>query len=314
MYYPIKANSNFALVSFLNNFVDGYEVDSLYHISTLIRKHKVSADRILYSYPLKNRKEIRSALNMGISNFVIDDINECRQILDVASTPVKLIVRIDVTSYIKVQNLIVKWGATSHEISEIIRSINDSIHKINGFSFYLPQEISSFENFELVIDKLFAEFDVGNYDILDIGGGIADDMLPKIVSKLQSFISRSKTKIIIEQGQYLLNPTIDLQVNVLEVRYKNRNKMVFIDSGIYHGLLDAILKKVNYKIVAGNTCETEECIVCGDSSDISDIIGVYKLPKNIKCGDLLTIKGCGAYCEEFITPFSKKKKPTVRLT
>ncbi len=314
VYYPIKANSNHSLVSFLDEYVDGYEVDSLLHVSTLIKRHNVLPTKILYSYPLKNHHDIRVALNMGIRNFVVDDLNESLEILKKARSSIDFIIRVDVASYIEIKNLFTKWGASFQEIQDIKKAISNSPHRIKGFSFYLPQEINTYANFELIIKRLFSELGASNYEVINIGGGISDEMLPVITSLVKHSIGSAKTKIIIEQGQHLLNRAIDLQVNILDIRYKNGHKMVYIDSGIYHGLLDVILKKKSYKIVADGDSYLEKCLVCGDSSDVSDVIGVYDLPANIKCGDMLTIIGCGAYCEEFITPFSKRKKPALKLT
>lgn len=314
VYYPIKANSNYRLVTFLNEYVDGYEVDSLYHISMLITKHNVSPAKILYSYPLKKPCDIKVALNMGVTNFVVDDIYECREIINQARSAINFIIRVDVSSCVDGNNLFVKWGVSLQEIPIMKNDIINSIHKIKGFSFYLPQEINNYTNFELMVKKLFVELGASNYELIDIGGGFADNLLPEISLLLKSYIGSANTKVIVEQGQFLLNRAIDLQVNVLEVRHKNGYKMVYIDSGIYHGLLDVILKKKAYRIIAKESFEVEKCLICGDSSDVSDVIGVYDLPTNIKCGDKLTIVGCGAYCEEFITPFSKRKKPALRLT
>ncbi len=313
VYYPIKANSNPRLVAFFDGIVDGYEADSLVHISRLIRMHKVAPERILYSYPLKSRQEMRFALRWGIKKFVVDDIKECNDLLELATTPIQILLRVDVSSFIKCRDIVVKWGFDLQGLKETELLIKKSIHIMAGYSFYLPQEINDMHNFEAIVDGLFNEMHAGNYHYFDIGGGFSEELLPQIRSKLQDLTRDCHTKVIIEQGQHLLNPAIDLYVKVLEVRYKNDKKLVFIDSGIYHGLMDVVLKKSSFKIQEETAEKSEPCLVCGDSSDVSDIIGEYHLPCCIKRGDVLRIKGCGAYCEELITPFSKKKKPTIWL-
>lgn len=314
VFYPIKANSNKKLVSYLNGLVDGYETDSLYHIVMLTKCFHVSPDKILYSYPLKNQRDITVALKHGITNFVVDNIKECEKIIRLSKKSVNFIIRLDVGEIINCNSAFVKWGANLQDIVVLQRLIEKSSHKLRGFSFYLPQEINNANNFRVLFDKLFRELNVTNYEMLDIGGGISDEMLPNIVGILGNYVLGTSFQIIIEQGKHLLNRAIDLKVEVLDLRYKNGKKLVFIDSGIYHGLLDVILKNVRYEIFSCKKTRVESCIVCGDSSDVSDVIGEYQLPADLKRGDELIIKGCGAYCEEFITPFCKKKKPTIKLT
>lgn len=311
VFYPVKANSNLSVLRMIDSFVDGYEVDSLHHINKLLKKIDVSPDRVLYSYPLKTKREISQAICMGIKKFAVDNLAECNNIIAANDNNSCFIIRVDVTDYIDEGNLI-KWGASSNEIPLIIESIEKSGNKLLGFSFYLPQEIVGAENFESVVLALDKRYNLKQYDVLDIGGGYSNNMLLKVQEILFNNLKLATTRVIIEQGRFLLDPAIDMLVTIIGVREKKGIKLVFVDSGIYHGLLDVIIKEKHFQIdLIGRTSLTTELqtyLVCGDTSDISDTIGFYDLPADIKVGDKLLIHNCGAYCEELITAFSPTKR------
>ena len=135
--------------------------------------------------------------------------------------------------------------------------------------------------------------------------------MDKIVGQIRAIPALSKMQLIIEPGRYLLDPCIDMQVEITAIREKQGKKLIFINSGIYNGLLDVVVKRKRFKLVALKKAEDYSCAeytICGCSADISDVLGEYVLPENLQVGDALRILNCGAYCSEMATPFCKNKK------
>jgi len=115
--------------------------------------------------------------------------------------------------------------------------------------------------------------------------------------------------IVLEPGRYLLNPCIDMVVSVTSVRNINANRLVFINAGIYTGLLDAVVKGKKYQVDderQTSTSKLARAYICGSSSDISDTLGEYKLRADLAGGDTLIIKECGAYSAVMQTHFCGK--------
>jgi diaminopimelate decarboxylase len=100
-------------------------------------------------------------------------------------------------------------------------------------------------------------------------------------------------------------------VSVTAIKKINNTKIIFINAGIYNGLIDIIIKKRYFAIEdLSKTKETnvEETIVCGSSSDVSDYLGRHKIRTNLKIGDQLIIKETGAYSAVMQTIFCGKSK------
>lgn len=315
VFYPYKANTNRHVVKILDPLIAGYEVASIYHLTYLITKFRVEPQRILFSAPIKSNSQIKKALSLGIKNFVIDNIDELkRTILLADNIPLNIILRVDISEFIDAQQSVFKWGASINDILFMKELLAKSEQQYVGLSFYIPQEVDSVNNFMTVIDGIESLLGFHDCKAIDIGGGISSADVESILSQIKSKYELGEVDFIVEPGRHLLNPNIDLAVKIIDIREKQGQKLVFIDSGIYSGLMDAVVKNRRFEISYMNnkkrqpSDKMEQCLICGDSSDISDVLGIYELPKNIRVGDELIISGCGSYCSELDTDFCKNKR------
>lgn len=319
VYYPIKANSNTKLITLIDPLVAGYEVDAFCHLAKLVKKLGVSPNRIIFSAPVKSYACVRAAIDMGVRNFVVENLDECQRISEISSShSIKYIVRLDVSEFVTdVRHLVLKWGSSINEFWRIKKYIDESRHTFCGLSFYIPQEISNIDNFKTVLDGICKIDGFCNGKVVDIGGGFTSSMLDQMVSYIRQQGNYDHLNLLVEPGRYLLNPCIDMIVKIIDIRYKHGKKLVFIDSGIYDGLLDVIIKNKRFEIDIvrqhKNTIPTSDCILCGYSSDISDVIGIYSLPDDLTIGEKLRIQNCGAYCSELETKFCNNKKVNYRV-
>lgn len=315
VYYPVKANNSRDVIKILDPYVAGYEVASMDHLKQLICKLKINPERILYSAPIKTNAEIKKALLLNVNNFVIDNIDELKRVIYLAgSMSLNILLRIDVLNFIKTGQLVLKWGASIKDIIYMKNLIAESVHNYMGLSFYIPQEVESMGNFLAVINGLMHEIGLDDCKTLDIGGGIPSDVVDELLSTVRNMCGFREINFIVEPGRYLLNPNIDMVVKVTDIREKQGLTLIFIDSGIYGGLLDKAIKNRKFRISSMNECneqfceEKMKCLICGDTSDISDVIGIYELSKSINVGDKLIISECGAYCSTLDTSFCKNKR------
>lgn len=311
VYYPVKANSDKKVLEILDSFVKGYEVDSFFHLRDLIKKHHVEPQRIIYSSPIKDIQTIAGVIKLGVRRIVVDNLTDFYSIVEIANDrQIEFIIRVDISEFIATKGLMLKWGASVTEICELKKQISSGIHKFLGLSFYLPQEVNNNANFCSLLSNLEQRIGFNDCEILDIGGGIAATDLEAVVQKIKAMPTLSNVGLIIEPGRHLLDPCIDMLVEITAIRIKQGKKLMFINSSIYNGLLDVIIKGKKFKIepIKEDTSSYEEYIICGSSADISDILGEYKLPKNMQVGDKLRILNCGAYCSEMATMFCKNKK------
>ena len=311
LYYPLKSNNDPIVIKALDPYIAGYEVATFAHIKLLIKTHGIVPSRILYSSPIKSKRQIKEALKLGISRFVVDNLEQVKIICELSHTKIEFIVRLDVTDFINT-DYILKWGASLNYSIKIIEYIKQQQQCFKGVSFYLPQEICNLENFQTMVELIDNYYSEYNFEVLDIGGGATHQMVAEICTTIKYQLKMDNINIWIEPGRHLLDPNISMSVNIIDIRERGVNKLLFIDSGIYSGLLDAIIKGKKFKIIAEREMDAEELtalyMVCGDSPDIIDVLGEYELPMNLKVGDKLVILECGAYCSVLETNFCNKKR------
>lgn len=313
IYYPTKVNANEKLINVIDSRVKGYEVDSINHIKALIERHDVSPYRILFSYPLKKKEEICRAIELGIRRFVVDNIDECKFIVNnSADIDISLFIRLSIAEAIEADSgCFFKWGAPLEETLLMKETIQSSACTFEGISFYLPQEVNSVENFKKVFHIINDKIGLSDCSYLDIGGGIDIEVLKTLSPLISQMTDISKTRVIIESGRHMVGPCIDMITEIIGIRVYSGMRVAFLDTGIYNGLLDTVVKGSKFTIVADNNLDFDlsdlcEFLVCGKSSDVSDIIGHYYLPTKLKLGDKLRIIGCGAYCSVLETNFYKE--------
>lgn len=316
VFYPIKANDNSLIIERIIGEDCAFEVDSIEHIKLLIEVYHVQPDKIIYSFPLKKSYDIVKASELGVTKFVVDCIEEYNNIRAHANTAVYLL-RINANSVVGGLNPMQdKWGFTIADIEDTYKIITANNDKVFGISFYLSAEINSLDNFIRVFNAI-ESLNIRNIEVVDIGGGVSVEMLKELESQLKSFKQHiGFTRLIIEPGRNLLDPCIDLVVSVIARRPANDGKnILFIDAGIYNGLLDVIIKKKRFDIVEEReNVMKSRFYVCGFSSDVSDLIGEYELNSNTKVGDKLTFKNCGAYSAVMSTRFYANKKAQMLLS
>jgi ornithine decarboxylase len=310
MFFPIKANDHQLIISEINKGGCGFEVDSIEHMRRLI-KRGVSPKNMCYSFPIHEESDIRRALRLGVSLFVVDSFDEYNKIAHLSSDA-SFVVRINVLSILKsklhhAQN---KWGLSLHGASELISAIRRDNRNLAGISFYITSEIHQKDAFEAVLNALASSFANLGIEFVNIGGGISLDRLKSLKVCLDNVKKKVKAKhIVIEPGRHLLDPCIDMVVSVTSVRTIGANRLVFINAGIYSGLLDAVVKGRKYLVLdeqqkAASTLKS--AYICGSSSDVSDTLGEYKLRVDLTVGDKLIIKECGAYSAVMQTHFCRK--------
>lgn len=312
IYYPVKANDDEMIISIIKDNNCCFEVDSIEHIKLLIDNYKVEPHKLLYSFPIKAQSDIKEALQMGVNLFVVDSMDEYNKIASI-SNKVRFVFRINVLQILN-NNLSPekdKWGLNLDDAKMLILLSRKGAINVVGISFYIMAEIENKNSFEIVLKKITSEFKDISVEFLNIGGGISLEQLNDINYLIETTKKSLNIEYVaFEPGRHLLNPCIEMVVSVTAIKYIKGNKLVFIDAGIYNGLIDAVVKNKKYCII--DRKQTDYSIlstsyICGSSSDISDTLGAYELREDLSVGDLLFIEECGAYSSVLQTCFYNKQ-------
>jgi diaminopimelate decarboxylase len=307
IFYPIKSNDSLEVIKTVKELKGNFETDGINHIKYLIQKENVEPNRILYSIPIRKTKDIKEAVQLGVSLFAIDSFTEYEKIRQIKQK-LNYIVRIDVSEFVKAKQLKDnKWGIEIKDALELFKQINSYNDTTLGISFYLPEGTFSFYNFKNVLDKICLFFSNQSIKYINIGGGL-DDLLNNggYVQELEKVKKQFNCSFIVEPGRNLLNPCFKLLTSVIGVKKTKRHNWIFIDCGIYSGLLDVKLTGKNLKIsqLRNDQSKMNKFHISGPTSDLLDYIGEYEFTDDIHEGDNLLIDDCGAYTYVFQTHFS----------
>lgn len=307
IFYPCKVNSTSNIINLVKNEDCGFEVDSIHMVEKLIKNYDVNPQKILYNGLIRSKKAIKRAVELGVRLFSIDTFESIKEFKPYQQNSLSFLVRVSINSLMGADvNKFEKWGATISQAKEIADYISKSeYYALEGFSFYFPKECKTMER----ISKALCEVSklASSYDnvTLDIGGGISIDEARDIALQLPKPFN-----YIIEPGRHLVGDCFDLVCNIIDYKKINGKTLVFLDVGIYSGFIDVIIKDHFFEIEAleDMDCERIQCFVCGNTSDISDVLGQYNLPiKTIVSKSKVIIKGCGAYCPQMHMPFCEHK-------
>lgn len=318
IYYPVKANDDEMIISIIRDNDCCFEVDSIEHIRLLVNHYEIPPHKLLYSFPIKGLLDIQEALEMGVALFVVDSIDEYNKITSL-SKDAKLIVRINVLQILNndLSPEKDKWGLSLEDAKMLISYSQKKSINVVGISFYIMAEIEDKNSFEIVFEKIISEFKGVGIDFLDIGGGVSLEQLNIIHSLIETTKTSINAKyIVLEPGRHLLNPCIEMAVRVTAIKNIKGNRLVFINAGIYNGLIDAVVKDKKYSIVDREQTDysiLSTAYLCGSSSDISDTLGAYELREDLSVGDLLFIEECGAYSSVMQTRFYDKSQIPIAL-
>ncbi len=314
LFYPIKANSHELVLNRVILHGASFEVDTIMQAELLINKYHVSPNSILYSKPIRSMYDISLALRYGVRFFVIDSIEEYVKINQLCKS-CRLLIRICINDIINNDYLeLNKWGLAKTSIPNLIDNIENDGHEYMGLSFYIPSLVYSFENFSKALSYC-APYCYGK--TINVGGGLdgwlADNRYIDFLNVIKE--QHNIQQVIIEPGRNLLDPCFTIITTVVARRTQNGNEWLYIDSGVYAGLLDAALYEKSYNIVSEKSCDVLiDYYISGNTSDIRDNLGKHKLPNNILAGDTLKILDCGAYSLNMIMEFSGYNKIDVIKT
>jgi ornithine decarboxylase len=308
IYYPVKSNDCDVVLDKVEALGGNFEVDSIAHIKYLVVTKKISPNRILYSIPLRKEQDIIQAAKLGVNFFVIDTITEYRKIINHCKSA-RFIIRLDAKEFItnhEIKNN--KWGLNLELALQLSRLIERDKFHFEGLSFYLPKGTFYYDNFSKVLNGISETFKNDSLNVIDIGGGL-DNMLSNesYVKAINEIKNRFNCSIIVEPGRNLLNPCFNLITSVIGKKKLNNRDWLYIDSGVYSGLLDSIIQKRDFQISETKMSEESDKIlynVSGPTSDLLDFIGEHHFSAEIKEGDTLIIKNCGAYSVVMQTKFS----------
>jgi len=332
--YSLKANGNLTLCRILAAHGAGADVVSGGELYKALQAG-FPPQKIVFAGPGKKEEEIEYALRENIFMFNVESEGELRLIENLSqrlnhSARISLRINPDVDAkthhYITTGKKENKFGLEFDEAEKLYSQIKKSpLLEPIGIHFHLGSQITSLQPYlgalEKILDFLELLKEKGlNLKYLDMGGGFGisyeEGKLPfnikDLAEKIYSLIKKSRAKLILEPGRFLVGPAGVLITQVLYKKKRGKKRFIIVDAGM-NDLIRPSLYGAYHQIK--KLKEPHEV----DSPEVADVVGPVcesgdffarerKLPP-ITEGEYLAIMDTGAYSFSMSFTYNARPRP-----
>lgn len=337
IHYALKANSEKVILSFVHMHGFGVDCVSGNEVRCAI-ENGFSPSDIVFAGVGKSDEEIRYAISQNIFCFNCESREELEVINEIAgemkkTVRVALRVNPDVDpqthKFISTGKAHSKFGISHFELEEIVKSTYSNV-KISGVHFHIGSQITNFEVFEELCEKvnIIVKWFVAHgihFEHINLGGGLGIDYENPETNPIVDFeryfsifdrgIIRTKDqKLHFELGRSLVGQCGELITRVLYNKVSGSgDHLVVVDAGM-NDLMRPALYGAKHKIVnlSSEKKEEETYTIVGPICESSDIFSTDILLPKTQRGDLLSIKSTGAYGASMASKYNMREVANVR--
>ena len=327
IFYAVKANSNPEIVERLVKLGSSFDIASVGELDLVLSKG-ASVDKISFGNTIKKRKDISFAYNKGVRIFVADEFAEVDKISKLAPNS-KLFVRMEMSNSDSDWPLTKKFGAHIEKVKNLLRYANKKNLIPYGVSFHVGSQCYdkyvwkySLLNVHDIFETLKKEGI--NLKFINTGGGMPvkhvrdippiEEICITINETIDEYFSDYKELVVAtEPGRSMVGNAGILFSEVILKSEKLKNEWIYIDVGVFHGLMETIEGfRYEVKVLGKENEETEEFTLSGPTCDSVDTIyDSIELPITTDEGDTVYFLNSGAYTTGYASYFNGIKPPRV---
>ena len=329
--FAVKACSNLAVINVMAKLGAGFDIVSEGELRRVIAAGG-DPKKVVYSGVGKSESEIEFALSQGINCLNIESEEEIDTVIKVAKklnvvAPVALRVNPGVDAkthpYISTGLKNNKFGVSEEIAFELYQKmVKESCLKISGIDCHIGSQMTSGMPIIEATDKIIALYNkllaVGiKVDHIDMGGGLGvtyDNETPPTPSEYCApILERLKdldVAIYIEPGRAMVANACVLLAKVQYQKDNGDKHFVITDTGMndmirpaLYGSWMTILNAVKHE-----DGETVLCDVVGPICESDDFLGKDR-KLNVKNGDILAVRGAGAYGSSMSSTYNTRRLP-----
>ncbi|PKM99882.1 MAG: diaminopimelate decarboxylase [Elusimicrobia bacterium HGW-Elusimicrobia-2] len=330
--FAYKANNNSALLKLMNQEGVGADCVSLGEL-LLARKAGVPKDRIILNGNGKTDEEIKLALKMNIRMINADSAEDLLNISRVAgSMKTKARVSFRVNPEIRVPTH--PHIATGLKESKFGLAYDDALKayrlaasletiEICGMHMHIGSQITETDPFAEALKKLavfskqLAKSGI-RLKYINAGGGLGvkyqseiPETLDKYAAVIKKYALRIAPKIIIEPGRMLIANTAVLLMRVISNKRSGRKNFVVVDGGMNDIMRPSIYGAYHEALPAKVFSEREkkDYDIVGPICESGDVLAKKRRMQNLYAGELLALRGAGAYGYSMSSNYNLRARP-----
>ena len=315
IFYALKANPDVQVANRLAGLGCGFEIASSAELA-LLAELGIEPSRIISSNTIKAPTFVAEAHEYGVRHFGFDSIAEIDKLARLAPG-------CEVSARLTVPNdgsdwpLDKKFGASPAEIVDLMVRAGYRDLTPSGISFHVGSQCREPRSWSAALDIVIGVLaDLEREGIaprvINIGGGMpvpyGEDPVPgaaavaaAVRDRLDDLTSR-QIEIWLEPGRALVGAAGTLVTEVIGVAEREGRRWVYLDTGIFHGLAEA-MGGIEYRFEAGRE-ERMPCTIAGPSCDSVDVITTGGLLPWVAAGDRIAIPSAGAYTTAYASAFN----------
>ena len=116
----------------------------------------------------------------------------------------------------------------------------------------------------------------------------------------------------LEPGRGVVGRAGTMVCSVIGVAEREDGRWVYLDTGIFHGLAEA-MGGISYRFLSLAEGPEEPCTVAGPSCDSVDVVARDVMLPPVRVGDRIVIPACGAYTTAYSSGFNGFSGPDTRV-
>ena len=337
IHYAVKANSNIAVLSVLAQLGSGFDIVSGGELYRVLEAGG-DASKVVFSGVAKSVQDIRYALEKGVGSINVESLAELERIQTVAQDikkTARIALRVNPNvdpqthPYISTGLETAKFGIPIESAVSVYEVADAMSHvEVHSVACHIGSQITKTSPFsdaiEIILDLVEALANKGiRIQQLDLGGGLGiqykDESPPAPSDYINSMLDCIKKRglnlpVAIEPGRTIVGNAGVLLTRVEYLKTnssKNGTKhFCMVDAGM-NDLMRPALYQAYHDIVAvtpSKNTPAQTLDVVGPVCESADVLGADR-ELSVVSGDLLAIKGAGAYSFVMASNYNSRPRP-----
>lgn len=316
IYYAVKANPHPTVVQALGALGCGLDVASGAEVD-IAHDHGVHPQQICFSAPFKRGSEIARAFAGGVTLFAADSHGEVANIARHAPGS-RILVRAAITGGDSLTPMGNKFGANPEDVVPLLEQARQLGLVPYGLHFHVGSQCLDPLAWSRAIAECAPLWHAAcargmDLQLIDIGGGfpvIYDMPVPSIESIAGPTLAAARVflgpdvELAIEPGRWMTTDAAVLVSEVIGVARRGTEDWVYLDAGVYNGLIDTV-EGVVYPLHAADELASGlerprgRATIAGPSCDGNDVLFRQIDAPHLAIGDRVLLFQAGAYTTAF---------------
>ncbi len=312
IHYAVKANPHPALLRRLHRAGSRFDVASPAEVAAALAAG-APAGELLYSNPVKRRADVAAAQALGVRLFVVDSDDETAKVADAAPGS-SVLARLSTTGVGSDWSLSRKFGCSTRDCVGVLLAAARLGLDPAGVAFHVGSQQRDPQAWAAPIAAAATVFDALRESgsplwLLDLGGGFParhEGQHPPLAryseaieQALTDAFGARRPRTLVRPGRGIVGDAGILVTSVLSVVWRAGVRWVYLDAGVFSGLMETLDEAIRYRIVtSADGGPTGPVALAGPTCDSADVLyqkTPVQLPLALAEGDQVRLLSAGAY-------------------